>query len=196
MLKKIFLLFVGVVISFNAGANEIRKLPNPDKNADIMKLFENRKSSRDYSSSELNLQTLSDVLWSAFGINERGTRTIPTAKNEQNLKLYVVYDKSVWAYNAKENELVKVNDENVEQFIAKQDFVKDAPVNLIYTGSDKDYSYFHAGAAAQNVHLYAASKGLNTIVRGYIDKEELKNKLHLKTDEFVIINQVIGYPKG
>ena len=196
MLKKIFLLFIGVVISFNAGADEIKKLPNPDKNADIMKLFENRKSSRDYSNSELNLQTLSDVLWSAFGINERGTRTIPTAKNEQNLKVYVVYDKSVWAYNAKENELVKVNDENVEQFIAKQDFVKDAPVNLIYTGSDKEYSYFHAGAAAQNVHLYAASKGLNTIVRGYIDKDELKNKLHLKMDEFVIINQVIGYPKG
>ena len=196
MLKKIFLLFIGVVISFNASADEIKKLPNPDKNADIMKLFENRKSSRDYSNSELNLQTLSDVLWSAFGVNERGTRTIPTAKNEQNLKVYVVYDKSVWAYNAKENELVKVNDENVEQFIAKQDFVKDAPVNLIYTGSDKEYSYFHAGAAAQNVHLYAASKGLNTIVRGYIDKEELKNKLHLKMDEFVIINQVIGYPKG
>ena len=196
MLKKIFLLGVFVMLSFNTNASEVKKLPEPDKTSDIMQLFENRKSSREYGEENLSLQTLSDVLWSAFGVNQRGTRTIPTARNEQNLKVYVVYDKVIWTYDAKANELIKVNDENIEQYIAKQEFVKDAPVNLIYTGSDKDYSYFHAGAAAQNVNLYAASKGLNTIVRGYIDKDELKNKLHLKMDEFVIINQVIGHPKG
>ena len=37
---------------------------------------------------------------------------------------------------------------------------------------------------------------MNTIVRGYIDKDELKDKLRLNRDEFVIMNQVIGYPES
>lgn len=196
MLKKISLMMLGVIMSFSANAVEVQKLPEPDKNSDLMKLINERKSSREYSTKPVSLQTLSDLLWSAFGINDRGTRTIATARNEQNLKVYVVYQNSIWAYDANENSLVKVSDEEIEQYIAKQDFVKGAPVNLIYTGSDKDYSYFHAGSAAQNVYLYATSKGLNTIVRGYIDKDELKDKLRLDRDEFVIINQVIGYPES
>lgn len=196
MFKGFLFTLLGLAFSFNVCANEVRKLPSPDKSSEIMKLIEARKSAREYSNKEIDLQTLSEILWSAFGINQRGTRTVPTAKNEQNMKVYVVYDNATWMYDAKENVLVKVNDENMMQYIAKQDFVKDAPVSLIYTGSDKDYSYLHAGASVQNVYLYAESKGLNTIVRGYIDKEGLKNKLNLDLDEFVIINQVIGYPRG
>ncbi len=196
MFKRVLFTFLGVFFSVNVYANEVRKLPTPDKTSEIMKLIESRKSSREYSNEKINIQTLSEILWSAFGINERGTRTIPTAKNEQNMKVYVIYDNSTWMYDAKENSLLKINDDNMMEHIAKQDFVKDAPINLIYTGSDKDYSYLHAGAAVQNVHLYAVSKGLNTIVRGYIDKEGLKNKLNLEMNEFVIINQVIGYPRG
>ena len=196
MFNKFGLILIGLIMSFNAEASVVQKLPEPDRSSDLMRLFNNRKSSREYSSKPVNLQTLSDLLWAAFGFNDRGTRTIATAKNEQNLKVYVVYQNSIWTYDANENSLVKISDEEIEQYIAKQDFVKGAPVNLIYTGSDKEYSVFHAGSAAQNVYLYAASKGLNTIVRGYIDKEELKDKLRLDRDEFVILNQVIGYPES
>lgn len=108
----------------------------------------------------------------------------------------MVYQNSIWAYDAAANSLIKVSDEEISRYIAKQDFVKNAPVNLIYAGSDQINSPFHAGAAAQNVYLYATSKGLNTIVRGYIDKDELKDKLRLNRDEFVIMNQVIGYPES
>ncbi|MBR5598680.1 MAG: nitroreductase family protein [Alphaproteobacteria bacterium] len=198
MFKKICLVLLGMSIAFNADAVDVKKLPAPDKTGVLMETFNKRVSARDYSSKEIGLQTLSDLLWSAFGVNEKGTRTIPTARNEQNLKVYVLFENAVWMYKAEQNELEKVveNGNDLMPYIAKQDFVKDAPVNLIFTGSDEDYSSFHAGAAAQNVYLYATSKGLNTIVRGYIDKDELKNKLHLSRDEFVIINQVIGYPKG
>ena len=196
MFKKIFSLLACVLLPMSAEAGEVKKLPNPDKNSEIMQLIDSRRSAREYGTKDISEQTLSDLLWASFGINKNGTRTIPTAMNEQNLKVFVVYQKSIWNYDAKENSLVKVSDEEIEKYIAKQDFVKDAPVNLIYTGSDKNYSTFHAGAAAQNVYLYATSKGLNTIVRAYIDKDELKNKLRLDRDEFVIMNQVIGYPEG
>ena len=196
MKNKFLLASLMMMMSLNVCAGELKELPMPDKTTPLMEVIDKRVSGREYSSKDIGLQTLSDLLWSAFGINEKGTRTVPTAKNEQNLKVYVVYQNSVWAYRAEQNALEKISDEDVSQYIVKQDFVKDAPVNLIYTGSDKDYSSFHAGAAAQNVYLYATSKGLNTIVRGYIDKDELKDKLNLDRDEFVIINQVIGYPRG
>ncbi len=174
---------------------EVRKLPQPDKNLELMQLLDKRHSSRSYSNKPVSEQTLSDLLWAAFGINQKGTRTVPTAMNKQNLNVYVVYQNSIWSYDAVANSLIKVSDEEIGDYIAKQDFVKDAPVNLIYTGSDKEFSSFHAGAAAQNVYLYATNKGLNTIVRAYIDKDELKNKLRLDREEFVIMNQVIGYPE-
>lgn len=196
MLKKIFGGLFLAMITVNGYAMEVKKLPNPDKSSELMKLIDARHSSREYSNKEVSEQTLSDLLWAAFGVNGRGTRTVATARNEQNLKVYVVYKNSIWSYDASANSLVKVSDEEVTDYIAKQDYVRNAPVNLIYTGSDKEYSAFHAGSAAQNVYLYATSKGLNTIVRGYIDKDELKDKLRLDRDEFVIMNQVIGYPEG
>lgn len=196
MLKKFLGVLMMTLVTMDVNAMEIKKLPEPDKSSELMKLIDNRHSSREYSSKEISEQTLSELLWAAFGVNKKGTRTIATALNEKNLKIYVLYQNSIWTYDAEANSLVKVSDEEISQYIAKQDYMKNAPVNLIYTGSDANYSVFHAGSAAQNVYLYATDKGLNSIVRAYIDKDELKDKLHLDRDEFVIMNQVIGYPEG
>ena len=196
MWRKLFLMLFSVSAPLSVQAEEIKKLPQPDKSSELMQLIDNRHSSREYSNKDISEQTLSDLLWASFGINKKGTRTVPTAMIQQNFNVFVVYQNSIWSYDAAANSLVKVSDEEISTYIAKQDFVKNAPLNLIYTGSDKDYSSFHAGAAAQNVYLYATSKGLNTIVRAYIDKDELKDKLHLDRDEFVIMNQVIGYPES
>ena len=213
MLKKLLFVICALVIGIKANASEvkkqpevnktselmkiseIKKLPEVNKTSELMKIIDQRASSREYSNKAISDETLSEILWSAFGVNSHNTRTIPTAKNEQNLKVFVVYNNSIWQYDGIVNTLVKVSDEDIMDYIAMQDFVRNAPLNLIYAGSDKDFSTFHAGAAAQNVSLYAASKGLKSIVRGYINKEELKDKLRLDRDEFVIINQVIGYPE-
>jgi nitroreductase len=196
MFKKFYLLTLVTLFATNVYANNNISLPNPIRESDLMNTIDLRVSSRLYSNKEISLQTLSDLLWVAYGVNKNGTRTIATARNEQNLKLYVVYKGTVWFYDAFTNSLVKITNENVMGDLAKQEFVADAPVNLIYVGSDKEYSAFHAGSATQNVYLYATKNGLNTIVRGLIDKEALKRKLRLTSDEFVIINQVVGYPKS
>lgn len=196
MLKKFCLLVVFTLFATNVYANNNILLPNPIRESDLMNTIDLRVSSRHFSNKEISVQVLSDILWAAYGVNKNGTRTIATAKNEQNLKLFVVYKGAVWYYDAFTNSLVKVTNENVMDDIAKQNFVYEAPINLIYVGSDVDYSTFHAGSASQNVYLYATKNGLSTIVRGLIDKEALKKKLKLTADEFVIINQVVGYPKN
>jgi nitroreductase len=195
MFNRFCLLAVFALFATNVYANSI-SLPNPIRESDLMNTIDLRVSSRHFSDKEISIQVLSDILWAAYGVNKNGTRTIATARNEQNLKLYVVYKGTVWFYDAFTNSLVKVTNEKVIDDIAKQNFVYDAPVNLIYVGSDKEYSAFHAGSATQNVYLYATKNGLSTIVRGFIDKEALKRKLRLTADEFVIVNQVVGYPKS
>ncbi len=196
MFKKFCLLTVLTLFATSVYANNNISLPNPIRESDLMNTIDLRVSSRHFSNKEINLQTLSDILWVAFGVNKNGTRTIATAQNEQNLKLYVVYKGVVWYYDAFQNSLIRITNENVMVDLAKQKFVEDASVNLIFVGSDKEYSTFHAGSATQNVYLYATKNGLSAIVRGLIDKEALKRKLKLAGNEFVIINQVVGYPKS
>ena len=72
--------------------------------------------------------------------------------------------------------------------------MKNVPLVLIYTGSkDEDYPAMHAGSAYQNVGLYAASRGLGAVVRGYFDKEAVAKALNLPNSEAVIISQATGW---
>ena len=203
MMKKIFYstVFAAVLAGSGvAGATEVKGLPNPDLSQSspaLMELLNTRQSVRSYDREKtIDDQTLSEILWAANGVNKRGTRTIATARNEQNLKVYVLSTDGIWFYNAADNQLEKISDENAIGFTAEQQpFVLDAPIHLIYTSSDKRWGHDHAGSAYQNVYLYATAKGLATVIRGLINTEELHRALNLNDDEFVIVHQPIGYPK-
>lgn len=169
------------------------RLPNPQTSSALGQLLNNRVSTKEYHGPEdLDEQTVSDLLWAAFGKNKKGTRTIPTALNQKELGVFLVSDKGAWRYNGEENTLSKISDEDMLPYIIEQDYVKEASLHFIYTGSNREYSPLHAGSAYQNVYLAAEEKGLGSVVRAYIDKEGLKKALRLKSDEFVIIHQVIG----
>lgn len=169
------------------------KLPQPDKSGALMKVIDNRRSGRVYSDKAISEQDLSDILWAAFGTNSHGTRTIPTARNQQDLKVFVIYNNTVWQYDGKENILNKISNDDLMPYLAQQKFVLEAPVHLIYAGGKK-YAEVHSGSAYENVSLYAAEKGLSSVVRGLIDREALHDKLKLGEDEIVTYHQTIGYP--
>jgi len=189
-----------LAFNFSASAQEIKELPQPDlsmKTASLPELLNTRKSERSFDKDKrIDDQTLSEILWSAYGINEYGKRTIPTARNEQNLKIFVLQENGVWFYNAKDNQLEKISEENLLPYVGeKQEFVYDAPIHLLYTSSDSKYGSAHAGSAYQNVYLYATAKGLNTVIRGLINFDKLHEALKLSDEEFVIAHQPIGYAK-
>lgn len=184
------------------------KLPDPNTTGGmpIMDALRNRKSSRKFSGKMLSDQTLSDLLWAAFGINrpESGMRTAPTANNTQAMDIYVIMQSGSYIYNAQENSLDLITDEDLREYAGTQNFVKVAPVNLIYVSdysklkedSDKElYSGVHSGFIGENVYLFCSSAGLNTVVRAWVDKEELKKKLKLKEDQHIILAQTVGYPE-
>jgi nitroreductase len=89
-----------------------------------------------------------------------------------------------------------------------QDYVKEAPVNLIYVC---DYakmrapdevkpllpvlSGVHAGVMAENIYLYCASEGLATVVRAMIDYPALAKAMQLRPDQKITLAQSVGYPR-
>jgi len=181
--------FIGTTVY----AQEI-KLPQPDISSPLMKLIDTRATLRNISTKPVSLDILSNILWSAFGTNSHNTRTIPTGKNEQDLKVFVIYENKVWLYDGINNLLKPYSEVDLMPYLAKQDFVNNAPIHLIYAGGNH-YAMAHSGSAYQNVYLYAAEKGLSTVIRGYFDAEEVKKALNLPDNEVVTYHQVIGYPE-
>ena len=55
------------------------------------------------------------------------------------------------------------------------------------------YSALHTGSIYQNVDLFAASEGLNTVMLGMVNYEELPQLLKLSDHQKVLIVQPVGY---
>ncbi len=188
---------------------EIKLLkPRLEGGKPLMQALNERRSLREFSSEELPLQVLSDLLWAADGINrpDSGKRTAPSAVNWQNIDIYAATAQGLYIYDPKEHALKPVLAEDIRAITGKQDFVKDVPLNLIYVadfskitrGTDEDknlYSAAHTGFISQNVYLYCASEGLATVVRGLVDREAMAKAMRLRPDQKVIFAQSIGYPK-
>lgn len=183
--------------------------PQTEGGKPLMQTLKERKSLREFSAKELQLQVMSDMLWAACGINrpDTGGRTAPTAKNMQEIYVYVVKAKGTYLYDAKTNMLVPVLAGDIRAMTGKQSFVKDAPVNLIFVAdfsrmggmdiASKDfYSATDTGYISENVYLFCASAGLATVVRGWVDKPALEKVMKLGRNQKVILAQTVGYPKG
>ena len=182
--------------------------PQTDGGRPLMQVLKDRQSSRAFSPEPLPLQTLSDMLWAAFGINrpESGKRTAPSARNRQEIDIYVATADGLYLYDAKANVLQPVLAEDIRPATGRQDFVREAPINLIFVadfsrmGNAEEeqkifYSAADAGFISQNVYLYCASEGLATVVRGLVDKPALEKVMGLRPEQKVILTQSVGYPK-
>ena len=174
----------------------------------LMQALKERKSLREFSSKEIPLQVISDLLWAANGINrpDSGHRTAPSAMNMQEIDIYLAKADGLYLFDAKQNMLIPVVGEDIRALTGKQPFVKDAPINLIYvtdllkmgktSGSDADfYASADTGFISENVYLYCASAGLATVVRGSIDKLVLAKAMKLRPDQKIIFAQTVGYLK-
>jgi len=173
----------------------------------LMEVLKDRKSTREFGSDTLSQQTLSNLLWAAFGINRPdGRRTAPSAMNWQEVSIYVATPAGVYFYDAKANVLAPVLAGDFRAATGMQSFVKDAAVNLVYvsdlsksegaaSSEAEMYTAADVGFIAQNVYLYCASEGLATVVRASIDKPVLAKTLKLKPQQRIILAQSVGYPK-
>jgi nitroreductase len=185
------------------------KLPAPqtDGGKPLMQVLNTRHTTRDFDTTKLAPQVLSNLLWAAFGVNRAdGKRTAPSAVNWQEIDIYVFLPEGTYIYQAKENVLKPVAAGDLRAATGSQPFTGTVPVDLVYvadlakTGKiapeQRDvWSPANAGFIAENVYLFCASEGLNVVVRGMIDKVALAAKLQLRPDQKIWLAQSIGYPK-
>jgi SagB-type dehydrogenase family enzyme len=193
----------------SAYAQEIIKLPAPktEGGMPLMQALKERRSGREFSSEKLPLTTLSNLLWAAWGINRPdGHHTAPSARNAQEMDVYVAMSDGLFLYDPKQNHLQKILAEDVRAATGTNPYVKDAAVNLIYVADlaranlkEPSAIEFYTGAdtsfLAQNVYLFCASEGLSTVVRGSIDRTALAKIMKLRTDQKITLAQSVGYPK-
>jgi SagB-type dehydrogenase family enzyme len=173
-----------------------------------MSALRNRKSTRSFSSRPLARQMLSDLLWAAFGVNRRDTgyRTAPSPMNSQEIEIYAATADGLFLYDPHIHQLVQLDKEDIRRFCGKQDFVADAPLNLIYVADfsrlvdrPDDRKLFYAAAdtgfISQNVYLFCAASGLGTVVRDWIDRTALAEKMGLRKEQRIILAQTVGHPQ-
>ncbi len=193
-------------------AQELKPIPLPAPQTDggqpLMQVLRKRATSREFSSKPLPSQVLSNLLWAGFGVNrpESGRRTAPSAVNWQETDIYVVLPEGTYLYNAKGSALEPVVAGDLRGLTGTQDFVAQAPLNLVYVAdfarmgnASPESKVFNSAAdtgfIAENVYLFCASEGLATVVRGSVNKTKLAEALKLRPDQRVTLAQTVGYPK-
>jgi SagB-type dehydrogenase family enzyme len=173
----------------------------------LMQVLASRQSSREFSADTLSLPVLSNLLWAACGVSraESGKRTAPSARNMQEIDVYVAMAHGLYVFEPKSHTLQPILAADIREHSGMQPFVKDVPVNLIYVadyarmgdGPEADKAMYAATDAAfisENAYLFCASEGLATVVRGSVEREALAKTMQLRADQKIILAQSVGYP--
>jgi SagB-type dehydrogenase family enzyme len=191
------------------GVAESIALPAPrtEGGKPLMQVLNARHSTREFSTEKLSPQTLSNLLWAAFGVNRTdGKRTAPSAVNWQEMDIYVTLPEGAYLYDAKAHRLNLVAPEDLRAATGSQPFVGTAALNLVYVAdmakasktSPENQAIWvpaDAGFIAENVYLFCASEGLNVVVRGMVPRDTLAKALKLRPEQKIMLAQTVGYPK-
>lgn len=206
-MRRWILLSCVIVFSSWAFAQDIIRLPAPDKSASmtLFQALQDRHSERSFSERPLSLETLSSLLWAATGVNRTdGHLTAPTAVNAQDISVYVATKDGVSVYVPADNTLRKVTSTDVRKSVAdRQQGVANAPVFLIVVsdlarlGDRGDRTVIlvaeDAGYVSQNICLASTALGLITVPRYTMDRDALKQALGLTDSHRFMINHPVGY---
>ena len=181
--------------------------PRMHRGVSLAEALERRASARDFDDRPLELPTLAGLLWSACGVNrpESGQRTAPSARNWQEVSVFVVSAQDIRLYDAAHQTLVRIAQGDHRAATGQQDFPAHAGANLVFvadyarmpdasTESRNLYAAIDTGAMVQNVYLYCAAAGLACVVRGLVDRDALARLLRLRPAQHVIVAQSVGYP--
>jgi nitroreductase len=192
-----------------AAADELKSVELPPPRSEggmpLMAALKLRRSTRQYSNRPLPAQTLSDLLWAAFGINRpSGDRTAPYWRHVMVMDIYVAMADGVWIYEPESHTLLPHLQSDIRAQTGLQEFVATAPLNLVYVAHGERmtdispeerrlYASVDTGFIGQNVYLFCASEGLATVFRGSVDYPKLARTLKLPDEQFVTFAQTVGF---
>jgi len=203
-------LLLSIVAALTAGcaiaAESTIALPDPALKDDVSlkKSLENRHTTRQFSNRAIPPQELSNLLWAANGSNRKdGKRTVPAAMGRYAITLYVALPDGLYFYNRDSNhlELKAEGDFRGTSDGRKMGAQAGAVIIMVAKGVNAKndlrwvgYIGVEAGAITQNIYLYCAAAGFNTVVCGSFDQRKLHEVLQLPVEQDVFLTQVVGYP--
>ena len=205
LLSMAFSMVIGLVAFCGQANGQEVSLPAPTKsevNGSLTKALLDRRSTRAFTNKEISDQTISDVLWAANGVNRAdGKRTAPSARNMQDVIIYVGKADGTFRYDAAANRLVKIGGGDLRKAAADRNkFIATAPVVLVIasdtglTGGNMGISGLNVGAVMQNVYLYCAANGLATVCcyAGEAPKD-MQKFLGVKESIVPLVYMPVGY---
>ena len=180
-------------------------LPNSKTlSVDIMEALSARRTERAFSNDNLTNQQIADLLWAANGVNRAGDgkRTAPSARNAQEIDVYLFTPVAIYRYEAVSHSLKLVKEGDYRTSAGTQPFYAAASVAISLVvdfgkmeGFDEEakafYSATDVGYVSQNIYLYCAAENLGTVVCGSVDREAVANLLGIQNGK-VLLSHAIG----
>lgn len=192
---------------------KIINLPEPTLKGKISleETISSRRSVRSYSSHELTLKEIGQLLWACQGITDpRGLRAAPSAGARYPLEVYLVKNDGLYRYIPEGHKLEKKSDRNLKKDLTaaswNQSFIEEAPVcivicavyervNVRYGKRGARYTDIEIGHAAQNVHLEAVSMGLSSCPVGAFADGDVSKILNLPGEEKPVYIIPVGHER-
>jgi SagB-type dehydrogenase family enzyme len=200
-------------MSASKSKGEKISLPSVPASGDVSleQVLRERRSVREFIDHELDLETISKLLWSAQGITgeKYGLRTAPSAGATYPLELLVQTSEHLARYLPREHSLQVISDGDLRAQLAAashgQACVEKAPALFIfaaevsrtsgrYGGRAERYVHIEVGCAAENLMLQAVAMGLGSVAVGAYDDKEVKAILDLPKEWDVFLMVPVGKP--
>jgi SagB-type dehydrogenase family enzyme len=169
-----------------------------------MEALSARRTERAFSNDNLTNQQIADLLWAANGVNRAGDgkRTAPSARNAQEIDVYLFTPVAIYRYEAVSHSLKLVKEGDYRTSAGTQPFYAAASVAISLVvdfdkmeGFDEEakafYSATDVGYVSQNIYLYCAAENLGTVVCGSVDREAVANLLGIQNGK-VLLSHAIG----
>jgi len=178
-------------------------------NIDLMEAFKARHSTKAYEKKEISPKDLGTLLWAGFGVNrEDGKRTVPSARGQYFVKLYVVAASGTYLYEPKDHALRLISNQPVKDSIGVQPYVAEASHVLVLVVDPNLYTLEATteqklawgtttiGCIGQNIYLAAAGLKLGTSFVASLNAKVAREALKLGEAEVPLFIMPIGYPKA
>jgi SagB-type dehydrogenase family enzyme len=181
--------------------------PRMEGGLPLFQALKERKSTKEFSKQPLTNETLSNLLWAAYGVNrpDTGMRTAPSAKNKQEVHVYALTAEGAYLYDAAANRLKLVGKGDLRKTTGTPDSAGGPPVELVYVADFEQsagkeeaekrmYASITTGCVIQNVYLFCASEKLATVTRVISNSDALAQALGLTKNQWPVMAQSVGFP--
>lgn len=182
--------------------------PSKDRGKTVINALWQRASVREFDTTKITLQDMSDLLWAANGVNrpDTGMRTASSAMNSQDIDTFIFKETGTYLYNAQQHilELV-VKGDNRKLFFSQETtslppliFLLVSDISRFSRGNNAqklEWAAIDSGIVAQNLLLFCTSIDMVGRPRAGMNKDSLKEFLNLSETQYPLLNIPVSYKK-